>query len=62
MIPMVTNLATMLGIQIGIAYWLSKYTGFGVYGIRWAVVAGIVVRGLIYGIYFWKGRWQHKKV
>ena len=62
MIPMVTNLATMLGIQLGLAFFLSNYTSFGIYGMRWAVVAGIVVRGLIYTIYFQHGRWLRKKV
>jgi Na+-driven multidrug efflux pump len=59
---MVTNLVTMLGVQIGLAYFLSRYTALGVYGIRWAVVSGIVVRGGIYTAYFKHGRWLRKKV
>ena len=61
-VPMLTNLLTMIGIQIGLAFYLSRYTSLGVYGIRWAVVSGIVVRGFIYSIYFYQGRWQRKKV
>ncbi len=61
-IPMITNLTTMLGIQIGLAYVLSQHTTMGVYGIRWAVVMGIVVRGFIYVIYYQRGRWLKKKI
>jgi len=62
MIPMVTNLTTMLGLQIGLAYVLSRYTSLGMYGIRWAVVSGIVARGVIYTAYYHHGRWLSKKV
>jgi Na+-driven multidrug efflux pump len=61
-VAMVTNLVSMVVIQLGLAYYLSNYTSLGVYGIRWAVVSGIVARGIIYTIYFKQGRWLHKKV
>ena len=61
-VPMVTNLVSMVVIQLGLAYYLSRYTSMGVYGIRWAVVSGIVARGIIYTWYFHHGRWLHKKV
>ena len=62
MIPMVTNLTTMLGLQIGLAYLLSRHTSMGLYGIRWAVVSGIVARGIIYTVYYRHGRWLKKKI
>ena len=62
MIPMITNLTTMLGLQIGLAYILSRHTSMGLYGIRWAVVSGIVARGIIYTVYYQHGRWLKKKV
>jgi putative MATE family efflux protein len=62
MVPMVTNLTTMLGLQIGLAYVLSRYTPLGLYGIRWAVVSGIVARGIIYTLYYRHGRWLKKKI
>jgi putative MATE family efflux protein len=62
MIPMVTNLTTMLGLQIGLAYVLSRHTSMGLYGIRWAVVSGIVARGIIYTAYYRHGRWLRKKI
>jgi Na+-driven multidrug efflux pump len=59
---MFTNLLTMWGVQIALAYFLSRYTSLGVYGIRWAIVAGIMVRGVIYPAYFASGRWKRKRV
>ncbi len=59
---MVTNLTTMWGFAISVAYLLSRFTPLGVYGIRWAMVGGIVIRAFIYVIYFRTGRWKRKKV
>ncbi|MEK7354499.1 MAG: MATE family efflux transporter [Chloroflexota bacterium] len=61
-ITMLTNLTSMWGVAITLAFVLSRYTDLGIYGIRWAMVIGITARAIIYGIYFKSGRWQHKKV
>jgi Na+-driven multidrug efflux pump len=61
-IPMVTNLVTMFGIQLGLAWYLPQVTDMGVNAIRWAVVAGIMGRAIIYPTYFALGRWKRKKV
>ena len=60
-VQMLTNLATMVFVQLTLAYVLSQHTGLGVYGIRWAVVIGIVLRAIIYAAYFKMGRWKLKK-
>ncbi len=62
MIPMLTNIITMLCIQVTLAYILPQSTSLGMYGVRWAVVAGLVTRAIIYPAYFASGRWKHKKV
>lgn len=62
MITMFTNLTSMWGVAITLAFVLSKYTELGVYGIRWAMVSGIAVRFIIYTMYFKSGRWQRKSV
>jgi putative MATE family efflux protein len=61
-VTMITNLTTMWGLSITLAFVLSRYTELGVYGIRWALVAGIAVRAIIYGVYFKMGRWQKRQV
>ncbi len=62
MVPMITNLITMVGLQLGLAYYLSRYTSLGMYGVRWAAAAGIVVRAFIYSGYFRTGRWKRTRV
>ena len=44
LITMLTNLTTMWVFAITLAYILSQHTSLGVYGIRWAMVAGIAIR------------------
>jgi putative MATE family efflux protein len=62
MVQMVTNLVTMIGVQLGLAWYLPRYTGLGVYGVRWAIVIGILMRGIIFPAYFQSGRWKRKRV
>ena len=60
--PMVISLLMMWLIQLPLAYVLPRYTGLGVYGIRWAMVISIGVGTVAYTIYFKLGRWKRKKV
>ncbi|MEK7353328.1 MAG: MATE family efflux transporter [Chloroflexota bacterium] len=60
--PMLISLLNFWLVQIPLALFLSRSTGLGVYGVRWAIVAGWIVGAAAYAIYFWKGRWQRKKV
>jgi len=60
--PMIFGLIALWAVQIPLCYYLSQFTDFGVYGIRWAIVFSMVV-GAICGLsYFWLGRWKYKKV
>lgn len=60
--PMVTSLATMWLITLPLAYFLPKVTTLGVYGVRWAMVAGMVVPAIVLTTYFKTGRWKRKQV
>jgi putative MATE family efflux protein len=60
LVQMLTNLLTMVFVQLALAYVLSQHTDLGVYGIRWAVVIGIVIRAVIYTAYFKMGRWKKR--
>ena len=62
MIPMLTTLTTMWLIQVPMAYILPKVTDLGVYGVWWGIVTAIVLRAVIYTVYFRHGRWKHKEV
>jgi len=59
---MLTTLVTMWLIQVPMAYILPKATDLGVYGVRWAIVAAIVMRAVTYTVYFKHGRWRRKEV
>lgn len=60
--PMLVSLITVWVVQILLAYLLPKVTDLGVYGVRWAMVAGIGSGSLAYSIYFKLGRWKRKEV
>lgn len=62
MIPMLTTLVTMWGVQMPMAYFLPKITNLGVYGVRWGMVSAIVLRAVIYTVYFKRGRWKRVRV
>ncbi|MBD3649558.1 MAG: hypothetical protein HUJ31_19360, partial [Pseudomonadales bacterium] len=57
-IPMYTTLVTMWLVQIPLAWALPEMTELGVYGVRWAIVTAIVMRGVVYAVYFKRGRWR----
>jgi Na+-driven multidrug efflux pump len=59
---MVISIAMVWVIQLPLSYALANFTGFGVYGIRWAMVTGISTAAIAYAIYFRCGRWKTKKI
>ena len=61
-LPMVVSIVSLWGVQMPLAYFLSRFTDLGVYGVRWGLVAGIVTAAIAYTIYFKLGRWKRKKV
>jgi putative MATE family efflux protein len=61
-IPMWTTMLTMWLVQVPMAYFLPRFTNLGVYGIRWGIVTGIVIRAAVYMLYFRTGRWKNKMI
>jgi putative MATE family efflux protein len=61
-VPMLTTLLTMWGVQVPVAYFLSQVDSIGVYGIRWGLVSANVMRAVIYSTYFKMGRWKKKRI
>jgi len=62
MIPMITTLISMWGVQVPAAYLLTRFTDLGMFGVRWGLVSGIIVRASIFAAYFKLGRWKLKEV
>ncbi len=60
--PMLFTLVSMFVVQVPLAWFLPQTTNLGMYGVRWAMVAGTVVGTVAYIIYFRLGRWKRKKV
>jgi putative MATE family efflux protein len=50
------------GVQVPLAFFLPKITNLGVNGVRWAMVAGTIVGGIIFILYFRLGRWKRARV
>jgi len=60
--PMIISTVVVWAIQLPMAYFLPEYTSLGVYGVRWAIVAGMVAGGIGFTAYFRTGRWKRKQV
>ena len=60
--PMIVTLAAMWGVQVPLAYFLPQFAGLGVFGVRWALVGGTVLRAIAFSSYFMTGRWKRKKI
>jgi len=60
--PMIITLACTWLVTLPLAYFMSQIPSLGVYGLRWAMVIGIVARVVTYVIYFRLGRWKRKRI
>ena len=60
--PMIVSLVAIWALQMPMAYFLPHIASIGVYGVRWAIVAGYLVAGAAYTVYYIMGRWKHKEV
>ncbi len=55
--PMLVTMGTMWGIEVPLAFGLSRVGELGQFGIPWATVTASLVRLLVFVWYFKKGRW-----
>ena len=60
--PMLATLLTVWLVQMPLAFSLPRITDLGIYGVRWAIVAGMLVGAVTYTTYFRLGRWKRKMV
>ncbi|MEE8399976.1 MAG: MATE family efflux transporter [Desulfobacterales bacterium] len=59
---MVLGLVMVWVLQMPLAYFLSQIEEFGVYGVRWGLVASGLLGGFALPVYFRMGRWKRKAV
>ncbi|MDP3878812.1 MAG: MATE family efflux transporter [Dehalococcoidales bacterium] len=60
--PMLISLLMIWVVQVPLSVLLPRVDELGVYGIRWAIVAGNLAGAVAYTAYFRLGRWKRKKV
>jgi putative MATE family efflux protein len=60
--PMLTSLVSTWAVLLPLAIFLPRITGLGVFGIRWAMVASLLVGAIAFTVYFKVGRWKIKAV
>ncbi len=60
--PAWTTVLTMVGVMVPLAWILPNHTNLDVYGVRWAMVTGNVIRAIVFVVYFRTGRWKKKKI
>ena len=60
--PMIFSLVSIWVLQLPLAYFLPKVGDLGVYGVRWAIVSGLLFGAVAYLLYFRTGRWKRKRV
>ena len=59
---MLFSLVMLWVVQVPLAFLLPQVNDLGVYGVRWALVIGMLVGAVVNVIYFRSGRWQRKKI
>jgi len=59
---MIISIVTTWVITIPLAYFLPKWTDWGMYGIRWAMTGSMIIGGLANTIYFRTGKWKTRRV
>jgi len=59
---MIISVSTAWVVTLPLAYFLPRIADLGPFGVRWAMVAGIVVAATAFTIYFRLGRWKTRRV
>jgi Na+-driven multidrug efflux pump len=60
--PMMINLFTLWGIEVAFAYALSRWFGLGVTGVWWGRSIAGVANGLVFVLWFKRGKWKERDV
>jgi putative MATE family efflux protein len=59
---MVVNLITLWGVEVGFAYVLSRWLGMGATGVWWGRSMAGFANGLLFAVWFRRGKWKEKEV
>ena len=59
---MVISIGSMWAILLPMAFLLPRFTNLGIYGVRWAMAANLIVAAMASLAYFATGRWKTKRI
>ena len=59
---MAVNLLTLWGLEVPLAYGLSRWLGLGITGIWWGRAIANLANGLLFAVWFRLGRWKQREV
>ncbi|MGD8737719.1 MAG: MATE family efflux transporter, partial [Anaerolineae bacterium] len=59
---MAVNLLTLWGLEVPLAYGLSRWLGLGVTGVWWGRAVANLANGLLFFLWFRRGRWKEREV
>jgi putative MATE family efflux protein len=59
---MAVNLLTLWGLEVPVAYGLSRWLGLGLTGVWWGRAVANLANGLLFAIWFRLGRWKHREI
>jgi putative MATE family efflux protein len=59
---MVVNLITLWGIEVGVAFFLSRSAGMGPTGVWVGRALAGIANGVLFAVWFRRGRWKLKEV
>jgi putative MATE family efflux protein len=59
---MAINLLTLWGLEVPVAFSLSRWLGLGVTGVWWGRAVANLANGLLFAFWFWRGRWKQRQV
>jgi len=61
-IPLIISIVTTWALQVPLAIVFSQNDSLGVYGVRWAMAAGMSVGAVACTIYYAWGHWKQKRI
>jgi putative MATE family efflux protein len=59
---MAINLISLWGMEVPIAYGLSRWLGIGISGVWWGRAIANLANGILFALWFRRGRWKQKDV
>ena len=61
-VPMIISLIGLWGVQVPLAWYLSRVPSLGEHGLYWANVAAGLVHAAGISVYFYSGHWKKKRL